>query len=133
MTIASTRTCLHHGLCHVLGALGGLSHGLANSIMLPHVMRFNARAAAPQLKLAAQALGVDVAGLSDADAADAAVEAVIRLQHAIRVPTRLRDTPLERRLIPKIADHAMGDRALYFNPGPAVTPQDVVRVLGAAW
>jgi alcohol dehydrogenase len=133
MVIASTRTCIHHGLCHVLGALGGLSHGVANSVMLPHAMRFNARVAAPQLKLAAHALGADVAGLSDAAAAEKAIEAVMRVQRAIGVPTRLRDTTLKRELMPSIAEHAMGDRALYFNPGPTVTPQDVLQVLEAAW
>lgn len=133
MVISSTRTCIHHGLCHVLGALGGLSHGVANSIMLPFAMRFNARVAAPQLKLVAQALGTEVAGLSDADAAEKGIEAIVRLQRAIGVPMRLRDTGLKRESIPSISVHAMGDRALYFNPGPSVTPRDVVEVLEAAW
>ena len=133
MVISSTRTCLHHGLCHVLGALGGLSHGEANSIMLPHAMRFNARVATPQLRLVAQALGKEVAGLPDVAAAERAATAVVELQHAIGVPTRLRDTVLDRELLPKVAEYAMGDRALYFNPGPALTRQDVLQVLEAAW
>jgi alcohol dehydrogenase class IV len=133
LTIASTRTCLHHGICHCLGALGGLSHATANSIMLPHAMRFNARVAAPQLRLAAQAMGVEVASLSDADAASRAVEAVVRLQRDIGVPMRLRDTILKRELLPAVAAHAMGDRALYFNPGPTPTQADVLGVLEAAW
>lgn len=133
MVVASTRTCLHHGICHCLGALGGLSHGVANSIMLPHGMRFNARVAAPQLKLAAQALGANILGLSDAAAAQKAIDAVVQLQRAIEVPTRLRDTVLKREKLPAIAEHAMGDRALYFNPGPTLTPQDVLQVLESAW
>jgi alcohol dehydrogenase len=133
LTIASTRTCLHHGICHCLGALGGLSHATANSIMLPHAMRFNARAAAPQLKLVAQAMGVDVAALSDAEAGGRAVEAVVQFQREIGVPMRLRDTSLKRELLAQVAEHAMGDRALYFNPGPAPTVEDVRGVLEAAW
>jgi alcohol dehydrogenase len=133
LTIASTRTCLHHGICHCLGALGGLSHATANSVMLPHAMRFNARVAAPQLRLVAQAMGDDVAALPDAEAAARAVEAVVQLQRDIGVPMRLRDTTLKREQLPAVAGHAMGDRALYFNPGPTPTPAEVLGVLEAAW
>ncbi len=133
LTIASTRTCLHHGICHCLGALGGLSHATANSIMLPHAMRFNMRAAAPQLGLAAQAMGVDVATLADDEAAGRAVEAVVQLQRDIGVPMRLRDTGLKREMLAAVAEHAMGDRALYFNPGPTPTSAEVLQVLESAW
>lgn len=133
LTIASTRTCLHHGICHCLGALGGLSHATANSIMLPHAMRFNKRAAADRLRLVAQAMGVAVEGLPDDAAADKAVEAVVQLQKDIGVPMRLRDTTLRRDMLPAVAEHAMGDRALYFNPGPTPTPPEVLGVLEAAW
>ena len=133
LTIASTRTCLHHGICHCLGALGGLSHATANSIMLPHAMRFNKRAAADRLRLVAQAMGVPVEGLSDDAAADKAVDAVVQLQKDIGVPMRLRDTTLKREMLSAVADHAMGDRALYFNPGPTPTPAEVLGVLEAAW
>ena len=133
LTIASTRTCLHHGMCHCLGALGGLSHATANSIMLPHAMRFNLRVAAPQLRLVAQAMGADLPALSDAEAAGRAIEAVVQLQRDIGVPTRLRDTPLKREMLRAVAQHAMGDRALYFNPGPTPTQADVLGVLEAAW
>ena len=50
---------LHHGLCHILGGTAGVPHGFANSIMLPHALRFNIDATAPQLALAAQAMGVE--------------------------------------------------------------------------
>ena len=133
VVIANTRTCIHHGICHCLGALGGLPHGVANSIMLPHAMHFNREVAAAKLAIAAQALGIDTRVMSDAEAADAAVDAVRQLQRDLRVPTRLRDTPLDRSLLRAIADHAMGDRALYFNPGPTPTPQSVMGLLEAAW
>ena len=38
---------LHHGICHVLGGTTGAPHGDVNSVMLPHVMRFNLAATAP--------------------------------------------------------------------------------------
>ena len=62
-----------------------------------------------------------------------AVEAVVQLQRDIGVPMRLRDTTLKREMLEKVAEHAMGDRALYFNPGPTPTPAEVLGVLEAAW
>ena len=49
---------LHHGLCHVLGGTAGVPHGIANAIMLPHVMRFNVDATASQLAELAGAMGL---------------------------------------------------------------------------
>ncbi len=60
---------LHHGICHVLGGSAGLAHGDANGVMLPHVMRFNLDATAPQLALAAEPLGIVTAGWSADEAA----------------------------------------------------------------
>lgn len=133
MVIASTRTCIHHGLCHSLGAPGGLPHGVANSVMLPHAMRFLLPVAAPQLKLAAQALGADVTGLDDLAAAERAIDEVRRIQLALRVPARLRDTDLAHDSLAAIARHVMGDRALFFTPGPPVTQDQLLAVLEAAW
>src|SRR5262249_35116377 len=67
---------LHHGICHVLGGTTGVAHGDANSVMLPHVMRFNLDATAPELALAAEAMGIDVIGWSPQEAAAAAVQRV---------------------------------------------------------
>ena len=49
---------LHHGICHVLGGSTNVTHGDANSVMLPHVIRFNLEATASQLAEAAVALGI---------------------------------------------------------------------------
>src|SRR5262249_34388568 len=63
---------LHHGVCHVLGGTAGVAHGDANSVMLPHVMRFNRDATAPQLAQAAEAMGIPPAGRGVGAAAGAA-------------------------------------------------------------
>jgi maleylacetate reductase len=63
-TIAHAGLAVHHGLCHVLGGSAGVPHGVANSIMLPHAMRFNLPTCAPELAAVARALGLEVAGLA---------------------------------------------------------------------
>ncbi|HWL27287.1 MAG TPA: iron-containing alcohol dehydrogenase [Burkholderiaceae bacterium] len=41
MVLSMARSCLHHAICHVLGARHGIGHGIVNSIMLPHTIRYN--------------------------------------------------------------------------------------------
>lgn len=132
LVISNARVGIHHGICHGLGALGGLPHGVANSIMLPHAMRFNREAATAHLALVAQALGVQTCGLASLAAADAAIAAVEALQRTIGVPRRLSDAGLDRALLPRLAQGAMSDRGLYFNPRLA-SEADVLALLEAAW
>src|SRR5215510_14416412 len=60
LSLASVTMGLHHSLCHELGGTANVSHGIANSIILPHAIRFNADATATQLIPAAEAMGVPV-------------------------------------------------------------------------
>lgn len=133
LVIANARVGIHHGVCHCLGALGGLPHGVANSVFLPHAMRYNLEVAAGQLKLAALAMGLDARDLPDREAALLAIEATVEMQRAIGVPTRLRDTGLDRALFAAIADHALVDRGLFFNPRPTKSAGAVVELLEQAW
>jgi alcohol dehydrogenase class IV len=132
LVISNARVGIHHGICHGLGALGGLPHGVANAILLPHAMRFNREDATPALALAAEALGVDTRGLTPLDSADAAIAAVEQLQARLGVPRGLREAGLDRQLLPKLARGAMSDRGLYFNPRLA-SEADVLALLEAAW
>lgn len=132
LVISNARVGIHHGVCHGLGSLGGLPHGVANAILLPHAMRFNREAATGHLALAAQALGADTRGLTPLQAADAAIAAVEALQRAIRVPRRLSAAGLDRALLPRLAQGAMSDRGLYFNPRLA-SEAEVLALLEAAW
>ena len=133
MVIANARVGIHHAICHCLGAKGGLAHGVANSVMLPHAMRYNLEAAAAPLRLVAEALRVDVRGLSDAQAARHAIEAIEALQEAIGVPRRLRDTTLRRSQLRAVAEHTLSDRGLYFNPRTTRSADAVAELLEAAW
>src|SRR6266436_6074936 len=72
--LAHVAMALHHGLCHVLGGTAGVPHGVANSIILPHAMRFNLGAAASELAQAAEAMGIARAGKSDESAAEEAID-----------------------------------------------------------
>ena len=132
MVIGNARVGIDHAICHGLGSLGGLPHGVANSIMLAHAMRFNREVSADHLALVAQALGADTRGMSAGAAADAAIAALESLQLRLGVPRRLGEAGLDRALLPRLAEGAMSDRGLYFNPRLA-TQAEVLALLEAAW
>lgn len=131
MVISNARVGIHHAVCHCLGAKGGLSHGVANSVMLPHAMAYNLPVAERELAAMAPALGVPPGPAREM--ASAAIERVRELQRLARVPTRLRDTGLDRGLLPVIAQHTMADRGLYFNPRRTDSAEAVLQLLEAAW
>lgn len=133
MVISHARVGVHHATCHCLGALGGLSHGDANSVMLPFAMAYNLDVAAAELRDVAEAMRLDVAGRTDRDAALAAIEAVRDLQRRARVPGLLRDTGLDRASLPMIAEHTMRDRGLYFNPRQTASAEPILSLLESAW
>ena len=131
MVISNARVGIHHAICHCLGARGGLSHGVANSVMLPHAMAYNLPVCQGELAAMAPALGV--AAGTEAEMARAAIDQVRELQLEAQVPTRLRDTGLEREQLAAIAQDTMADRGLYFNPRRTDAVDAVMRLLEAAW
>ncbi|MGW4490044.1 maleylacetate reductase [Amycolatopsis sp. NPDC004368] len=58
MCLASVGMGLHHKLCHVLGGSFGLPHASTHTVVLPHVMRYNAPATPEVMARIARALGV---------------------------------------------------------------------------
>jgi alcohol dehydrogenase class IV len=132
MVISTARVGIHHAMCHCLGARGGLSHGVANSIMLPHALAYNLEAATPALVLLAQAMDCPMTG-SDLDIAASGIEAVRALQRDAKVPTRLRDTKMDRSLLPAIAEDTLKDRGVYFNPRRTESSAPILELLENAW
>jgi alcohol dehydrogenase class IV len=131
MVISNARVGIHHAMCHCLGAAGGLSHGVANSIMLPHAMAYNLPVARTELAGIAAAMGV-TQGTED-ERAQAAIDRVRQLQRDTGVPTRLRETGLDRAQLPQIAQFTLGDRGLYFNPRRTDSVEGVLQLLEQAW
>lgn len=107
LVLMNARTCIHHAICHALGAALGVGHGDVNAVILPHAMQYNAPATR-----AAMAAFVRAWDGSQTDA----VDCVRELQQRINVPTRLRDLGVPRDALPMIAEKVMGERGVYFNP-----------------
>ena len=82
---------LVHAMAHPLGAVYDTPHGVANAILLPAVMAYNAAATGDKYRQIAAAMGVaDTDTMSVEAARDAAVDAVRRLAADVGIPADLR-------------------------------------------
>ena len=124
---------LHHGICHVLGGSTGAAHGDANSVMLAHVMRFNLDATAPELALAADAMGIPVSGRSAAESGAAAADLVADLVARMRLPQRLRDIGVREEQLLELAEMGYASRTVRNNPRPITDVAQIEQLLRTAW
>src|SRR5204862_7363348 len=109
---------LHHGSCHVLGGSASVPHGIANGTILPHALRFNLGATAPQLAQAAEAMGIPSAGRGAEAAAGDIIERTQALIREMDLPQRLRDVGVREADLMWLAKLALESRAVKDNPRP---------------
>jgi alcohol dehydrogenase class IV len=117
-------------LGHAIGARHELENGTVNAIVLPHVLRFNATAAAAGLAKVAAALGLPP---NDTELLPKVVRAVQMIFGMLDLPPRLRDVGVPAEALPAIATTAMGDWFLRGNPRPVRDARELQDVLETAW
>jgi len=88
--IATSSTTAVHALAYPLGGKYRMPHGISNAILLPYVMRFNAVGNEALFCQIAQAMGLEIAGLSPQQAAEAVVEALFALNRDLQIPADLK-------------------------------------------
>ena len=107
---------LVHGMAHPLGAYYDIPHGVANALLLPIVMKYNATSCVDKYSEIAKAMGVNIAGYSKTEAAHAAVDAVKALAIKVGIPERLRDLNVTEDSLEKLALSAFNDICTPGNP-----------------
>ncbi|MBB3324161.1 MULTISPECIES: lactaldehyde reductase [Atlantibacter] len=123
---------LVHGMAHPLGAFYDTPHGVANAILLPHVMRYNADYTGEKYRDIARAMGVDVQGMDIAQAREAAIGAVEALNRDVGIPASLRDVGAREEDVPDLAQAALADVCTGGNPREA-TLDDIVALYHGAF
>ena len=105
-----------HSMAHPLGALYDTPHGVANAIILPTVMEYNAPATGEKYREIARAMGVKgVDDMSQEEYRKAAVDAVRQLSHDVGIPADLKEIVKEED-IPFLAQSAYDDACRPGNP-----------------
>lgn len=106
-----------HSMAHPLGAVYDTPHGVANAIILPTVMEYNAEATGEKYREIARAMGVkDVDNMSQEEYRKAAIDAVKKLSHDVGIPTTLTEVGVKEEDIPFLAQSAMDDACRPGNP-----------------
>lgn len=132
MFLQNVGTGLSHALGHQLGAQFRIPHGVTSCILLPPVMNFNRPVTASSQAKLAEAFGIDIRGLEDEEAAEAAEQELRRLLAATGLPTRLRDVEVSREHFGGLIENILEDMVVGGNPRP-VTGADIRSVLEAAY
>jgi len=89
MAFSNVGLGIAHSMAHTLGAVYDTPHGVACAMMLPIVMEFNQEYTGEKFKAVAEAMGVDTAGMSQAEYRKAAIDAVRQLSVDVGIPTKL--------------------------------------------
>jgi alcohol dehydrogenase len=124
-----------HALAYPLGGHFHVPHGLSNALVLPHVLRFNAPAAAHLYADIADWIVTEPmpAGAGDATKTAALIDHLDRLAVATKVTRRLRDVGVALTDLPMLAADAMKQQRLLTNNPRAVTEADALAIYTAAY
>lgn len=113
---------VHHGLSQLVGGRTGIPHGLANAVILPHAIRFNAGAVPDEVRRVGGAIG------RPEDPADAIAELVAK----IGLPTRLADCGVTMDDLDAVARLSQSNHSVRGNPRP-VSEDDARAILADAY
>lgn len=120
-----------HAMAHQLGGFYDLPHGVCNAVLLPHVQMFNSQIAAARLRDCAAAMGVNVAGMTDSEGAEACIDAIRSLAQRVNIPAGLRELGVKEVDIPVLATNALKDACGLTNPIQA-THGEIMAIYHAA-
>ena len=116
-----------HSMAHPLGAVYNTPHGVANAIILPTVMEYNAPATGEKYREIARAMGVKgVDEMSQEEYRKAAIDAVKQLSLDVGIPQSLKDI-VKKEDIPFLAQSAMDDACRPGNPKDP-TLEDIIKL-----
>ena len=119
-----------HSCAHALGTVADMHHGLANGIMIDHVMRFNKSAALDKFHILAQTVGVEKSS-KDASA-DAFIGWLTQLKMEIGIPARLAAVGVNKSHLDRLVAIAVPDICHLTNPRPCAK-EDFVRIFFEAF
>lgn len=119
LALTAAGTAAVHALAYPLGGMFGVTHGVANAMLLPHVMAFNKDAIVTRLANVARALDISRHDVDDAAAADALIERLTEWTDVVQIPQDLRQFGVSESHLDVLAEAASKvKRLLGNNPKP---------------
>lgn len=121
-----------HSMAHSLGAYFDTPHGIANALLLPHVLKFNGKSCPELFKNMGRAFKLDMDNLSDEEAINKVVEAVKDLSRKLNIPQNLRELGIPEDQLRRLAEQAINDPCTPGNPRN-VTVEDILNIYKEAY
>lgn len=121
-----------HSMAHSLGAYFDTPHGVANALLLPHVLKFNGVVCPELYRNMGRAFGLDMSETTDEEAIDKVVEAVKELSIKLNIPQTLREIGIPHDMISTLANQAINDACTPGNPRE-VTVEDIIDIYESAY
>lgn len=121
-----------HAMAHQLGGFYNLPHGVCNAILLPYVESYNLIGNMNRFRDVAQAMGVQVEGISVTCAAEKAIEAIKKLSRQLEIPSDLKQMGVREEDFGIMADNAKKDVCQLTNPRTA-TREQVIEIYRQAY
>ena len=105
-----------HSMAHSLGAYFDTPHGVANALLLPHVLKFNGQVCPELFRNMGNAFGLDMANMTDEEAVQKVVDAVKELSIKLHIPQTLKEIGIPKEMLPTLAEQALHDACTPGNP-----------------
>lgn len=121
-----------HSMAHSLGAYFDTPHGVANALLLPHVLKFNGKVCPELFRNMGNAFGLDMKNTTDEEAVDKVVDAVKELSIKLHIPQTLKEIGIPKEMLPTLADQALNDVCTGGNPRE-VTKEDILALYKEAY
>jgi alcohol dehydrogenase len=122
-----------HALAHSVGARFKVHHGLANSILLPACLGYNADACGEVYIDILLALGVNIEGIQPDKAGEVVADKIIEFTKRLGLPQRLRDVGVPEEGLKECSELALSDGAIVYNPKPIFDPDEILKLYQKAF
>jgi alcohol dehydrogenase len=125
LALTGAGTAAVHALAYPLGGKFHVTHGVANAMLLPHVMAFNMDSCAERLKRAACVCGVALESDSDEQAATKLIEQISEWTSILDIPQNLREFGVAEEHLAEMAVAASRVTRLMANNPKALSLDDI--------
>jgi alcohol dehydrogenase class IV len=133
MCLGPVNTAAVHALAYPLGGMFNVPHGVANSLLLPYVMKVNLESNYSKFAKIAHALGEKTEGLSDEAAALLAIDAVIKLSRDTGIISKMSELGIPKSAIEPMTEGAMKVTRLLNNNPKELSIEDVREIYTNAY
>jgi len=121
-----------HAMAHQLGGEYDAAHGVCCAVLMPTVEKWNIISNPKRFAEIAELLGENIEGLTEMEAADRAIDAMIRISEDVGITTNIKDLGAKPEDFEKMAENALKDGNAFSNPRKG-TKEEIIELFQQAY